>query len=476
MTHTSPRDDLSGASVLSHRDALATIVGEHNVLTGDAVPARHVQDLWGSDRLGHAELVVRPPTALQLADVLAFCNRHGQPVVVQGGMTGLVSGGVPDAAEVVLSTELLDGMDVDVTSQTLVAQAGAILGDAQRLAHKHGLVVPIDLASKDSATLGGCVAQNAGGVNVVRYGMTRRHVLSLEVALPDGRLMTLSTPLVKDNAGMDLKQLFIGSEGLLGVVTAVTLALQPAMPAKAGAFCAVRDVSDALDLLTALQRDMAGSVTAFEVMWAEAYGVLEHTDLRLPLPFGHPLYVLVECEGNDAGENSARLVDCLARLDDRLLDTAIAGTAAELAPLWSARERIPSEVLRMQPLFGFDVSLPAVRLEKALDRMRNEVNALWPAARLLVFGHLGDDNVHIAVATGERNRDRKPEVEDIVYGVVADFGGSISAEHGVGFEKRDYLSYTRSSDEIAIMGQLKRLFDPHGILNRGRMIPWDEEN
>jgi FAD/FMN-containing dehydrogenase len=466
----------SQPSVLAHIDALAGIVGAVNVLHGDNVPARHVQDLWGSDRTGRAELVVRPADGSQVAQVLAYCHHQRQPVVVQGGMTGLVSGAVPYATEVVLSTELLGGLRVDVAGQTLTAGAGVILGDAQRLARRHGFVVPIDLASKDSATLGGCVAQNAGGVNVVRYGMTRRHVRSLEVALADGRLMTLSTPLVKDNAGMDLKQLFIGSEGLLGIVTSVTLALQPALPARAGAFCAVRGVADALALLSALQRETAGAVTAFEVMWSDAYEVLEGTGLRLPLPFGHPLYVLVECEGIDSEENTGRLVDCLSRLEDRLLDTAIAGDATALAPLWAARERIPSEVLRMQPLFGFDVSLPAVLLEEALARMRTRVWALWPAARLLVFGHLGDDNVHIAVATGESDRERKSEVEDIVYGVVADFGGSISAEHGIGFEKREFLSFTRSDNEIAVMHQLKFLFDPYGILNRGRMIPWVEEN
>lgn len=462
--------------VLRHVPGLADIVGAGNVVTGSAVPARHVQDLWGSDRAGRAELVVRPSSAEQVGRVLEYCADRRQPVVVQGGMTGLVSGGVPDASEVVLSTELLRAVTIDPVGQTLTAQAGVVLGDAQRLAAEHGLVVPLDLASKDSATLGGCVAQNAGGVNVVRYGMTRQHVRSLEVALADGRVLTLSTPLVKDNAGMDLKQLFIGSEGLLGVVTSVTLALQPGLPAKAGAFCAVRTVEDALALLTALQRDLAGSVTAFEVMWADAYGVLAATDLRLPLPFGHPIYVLVECEGIDQEANSTAFMRSLDRVGDRLIDTAIATTPAELRPLWAARERIPSEVLRMQPLFGFDVSIAARDLAAALDRMRAELRAAWPDVRLLVFGHLGDDNVHIAVATGERSRDRKPEVENVVYQVVSDCGGSISAEHGIGFEKRDYLAFTRSESEIALMHQLKKMFDPHGILNRGRMIPWREED
>ncbi|NUT94500.1 MAG: FAD-binding oxidoreductase, partial [Saccharothrix sp.] len=201
---------------------LAALVGAEHVLTED-VPARYTQDLWGSDRVGHASVVVRPGTAEEVAAVLKLCDDNDQPVVVQGGMTGLVSGAVPGPEEVVLSTERLTAVSpVDLAGRTVTAGAGATLADVQDLVAQHGLLLPIDLASKGSATIGGCVATNAGGVNVVGFGMTRQHVRSLEVALVDGTVLTLSTPLVKDNAGMDLKQLFIGSEGLLGVVTSAT--------------------------------------------------------------------------------------------------------------------------------------------------------------------------------------------------------------------------------------------------------------
>ncbi|WP_367127818.1 FAD-binding oxidoreductase [Saccharothrix sp. HUAS TT1] len=460
-----------------HQEELTRIVGAAGVLTGDAVPARHVQDLWGSDRVGRAEIVVRPRTAAEVARVLRHCDDHRQPVVVQGGMTGLVSGAVPSADEVVLSTELLDDVEpVDLAGRTVTAGAGATLAAVQDAAAAHGLLLPIDLASKGSATVGGCVATNAGGVNVVGFGMTRQHVRSLEVALVDGRVLTLSTPLVKDNAGLDLKHLFIGSEGILGVVTRATFGLQPGAVTRTGAFCAVADVDSALRLLHALQRELPGAVTAFEVIWDDAYRVLEPTGIRLPLPTGHPLYVLVECRGVDPDGDAERLAGCLARVEDDLLDAAVASSAKELAVFWGARERIPAEILRMQPLFGFDVSVPAGRLADCLRRMRAELTRSWPAVKLLVFGHLGDDNVHIAVVTGETTRDRKPEVEHVVYRLVTDCGGSISAEHGVGFEKRPYLGYTRSADEIELMARLKALLDPHGILNRGRMIPWSEES
>ena len=475
MTTPPPLATAAGRDAAAHADALRQLVGERHVRTGPDLPLRYTQDLWGSDRVGVASVVVRPGSAEEVALVLRYCHEHRQPVVVQGGMTGLVSGGVPAADEVVLSTERLTAIEaLDPAAGTVTAGAGVTLTALQEHAAAHGLVVPIDLASKDAATIGGCVATNAGGVNVVGYGMTRQHVRSLQVALSDGTLLDLSTDLVKDNAGYDLKQLFIGSEGTLGVVTSATLALRPAPRARTGAFCAVADVGAALRLLGALRARMPGSLTAFEVVWADAYAVLEGTGVRLPLPQGHPLYVLVECEiSREDGETA--FMECLDEVSGALLASALASSPADLRSFWEARERIPGEVLRMQPLFGFDVSIPARSLTECLDTMRRQLRTEWPDVRLLVFGHLGDDNVHIAVSTGEKTRERKPEVEHIVYQAVSGYGGSISAEHGIGFEKREYLGYTRSVGEMELMRTLKATLDPRGILNRGRVLPWQTE-
>lgn len=463
------------AQVREHVPALAAIVGQQHVLIGDQVPARAIQDLWGSDRKGVASVLVRPGSADEVALILRHCAQHGQPVVVQGGMTGLVSGAVPGPEELVLSTERLNAIgEIDPAAATVRVGAGVTLSDLQDEAARHGLIVPIDLASKGTATIGGCVATNAGGVNVVGYGMTRQHVRSLQVALADGRLVELSTSLVKDNAGFDLKQLFIGSEGTLGVVTSATIALRQAPRSRTGAFCAVADVTGALELLTAIRAQLPGMLTAFEVIWADAYGLLEGLDLRLPLPIGYPIYVLAEVQGGRPEADADAFLSCLQDVEQVLLDSAVATTAAELAVFWQARERIPGEVLRMQPLFGFDVSVPARALAGCLEQMRAELVERWPQVKLQVFGHLGDDNVHIAVVTGEQTRERKAEVEHIVYGCVSRCSGSISAEHGIGFEKQPYLGYTRSPEEVSLMHSLKALLDPSGILNRGRVLPWGQ--
>ena len=459
---------------LDHVAALTQIVGPDHVLVQPSDP-RYVQDLWGSDRIGVAGVVVRPGTTDEVAQVVAHCHRHGQPLVTQGGMTGLVSAGVPSADELVLSTERLTAVgDVDLTAGTVVCGAGVTLADLERHVDGTGLAVPIQLAPKESATIGGAVATNAGGLNVVAHGMTRQHVRSLTVVLADGTTTVLSTSLMKDNAGYDLKQLFIGSEGTLGVVTEVTLALVTAPRGRQVAFCALRDTDVALRLLSELRLRLPGTLSAFEVVWGEAYDVLTDAEGldEPPLPFGHPVYALLELDLVD--DLALRVV--LDDVGDGVLAVEIAHDEQTADRFWHARGQIPRVILGRQPLFGFDVSVTARSLESVLAQMRAELTTTWPQVQMLVFGHLGDDNVHISVVTGESTRERKPEVERIVYQAVAEHGGSISAEHGIGFEKRDFLGWSRTPEEVALMRLLKHSLDPTGVLNRGRVLPWNERN
>ncbi|MGA8113928.1 MAG: FAD-binding oxidoreductase [Actinocatenispora sp.] len=457
-------------------EALAGIVGAGHVLRGAHIGARHNQDLWGGERIGDARLVVRPGTVAEVSEVLALCDRHAQPVVAQGGMTGLVGGGLPGADEVVVSLERLDTVEeIDPVTRTMTVQAGVTLQTVQDLAAEHGLAFPLDLTPRGSCTIGGCLSTNAGGNRVLLYGMTRDLVLGVEAVLADGTVVDGLHKLPKNNAGYDLKHLFIGSEGTLGLVTRAVLRLRPAPRSQQVAFCGLPSIDAAVTLLHRLQAELPGMVSAFEAMWDSAYAlVLPFRDeLRVPLAGRHPMYVLVECSGSDPDSDSDRFTAALAGCEDLISEAAVGQNPTEVRELWKVRERIPAEALRIHPLFGFDVSLPAGHLAEYVRRCEEDLRVHWPAVDLVVFGHLGDGNVHFAVLTGETTMERKHIVEEIVYGKLADYGGSISAEHGIGFEKRAYLHHSRKPAEIALMRRLKNALDPRGILGPGRVLKED---
>jgi FAD/FMN-containing dehydrogenase len=450
------------------------IVGDEHCLEGPGLDPRYAQDLWGSDRVGDPRLVVRPADTQQVSELLRLCSAHGRPVVPQGGMTGLVSGGVPGADEVVLSLERMNTIEeLDHTTRTMTVQAGCTLAQVQDLAAEHGLMFPLDVAPRASATIGGNVATNAGGLRVLLYGMMRDLVLGVEAVLADGTVIDGLHKLVKNNAGYDLKHLFIGTEGTLGVVTRATLRLSPAPTTRYAAMCGLPGLDAARELLHRLQSGLPGMISAYEAMWDSAYEVLLPLadEMVLPLKGSYPMYVLVECSGVDAERDFERFSAALATSGDIVSESVLARTGQEVGALWAVRERIPKEVLKMQPLFGFDLSLPAARLASYLQEIHEELRSHWAAVRLIVFGHLGDGNVHIAVITGETTRQRKAQVEEIVYRAIARHEGSISAEHGIGFEKLPFLGYSRKPAEIALMRLLKQTLDAGNILNPGRVLP-----
>lgn len=454
-------------------DELVAIVGAPHVLSGADIGPRYTQDLWGGERIGVANLVVRPGTVTEVSEVLQLCDRLGQPLVTQGGMTGLVGGGLPGTDELVLSTERLTAIeDVDPTTRTMTVQAGVTLQAVQDLAAEHDLVFPLDLTSRGSCSIGGCLATNAGGNRVLLYGMTRDLVLGVEAVLADGTVVDGLHKLPKNNAGYDLKHLFIGTEGTLGVLTRAVLRLRPAPKTRQVAFCGVPSFGAAVALLHRLQEQLPGMVSAFEAMWDSAYAlVLPFADqVQIPLTGRYPLYVLVECSGSDPGTDTDRFTAALAGCEELIAESAVGLTPADAAALWKVRERIPAEALRIHPLFGFDVSLPTGHIAEYVGRVEDQLRTHWPDVDLVVFGHLGDGNVHFAVLTGETTMEKKPIVEDIVYGNLAPYGGSISAEHGIGFEKRGYLDRSRTPAEIAVMRRLKQALDPRGILAADRIF------
>lgn len=452
-------------------ERLRAALGDGAVLEGDAARER-AHSRWS--RLGVPRAVIRPASTDEVATVLRLANEADAPVVPWGGLTGLVDGAWADGA-LALSLERMDRIEaIDTVGSTMTVQAGCKLQSACEAAEARDLFLPIDLGARGSATIGGNISTNAGGNRVLRWGMTRESVLGLEAVLADGTVVTSLNSLIKNNAGYDLKHLFIGSEGTLGVVTRAVLRLRPAPRSQNTAFLAVDSFDSLSPLLTLLAGDLGGALSAFEVMWADCYELLTTAPAlgRPPIPHGHAFYVLVETLGADQAEDEARFERVLAQaLEDGLVtDAVIAKSGAERDAMWAIRDDV-SQTARNGPIFAFDVSLRIGDMEAYVDTVRRALRDGWgEAARLVVFGHMGDGNLHLIAGVGARSPEIRHAVETAVYEPLAAIGGSISAEHGIGVQKRDFLGVSRSPPEIALMRRLKAALDPNNILNPGKVL------
>lgn len=455
-------------------DSLVTAFGADCILTGAAVRARATS--WGDPTPLEAQAIARPRTTVEVAALLHRCHAACQPVVTHGGGTNLVSATHTAPQDLVLSLERMAAVvEVDVINQTMTVQAGAPLQHVQEIAAAHGLFFPLDLAARGSATIGGCVAMNAGGVRVLRYGMMRELTLGLEAVLADGTVLTSLNTMLKNNAGYDLKQLFIGSEGTLGVVTQAVLRLFPAPRTYATALLAMDEFQQVTALLPLLQRDLGGALASFEVMWKDYYRLTTTPPAlsRPPLAQEYAYYVLVEALGGNEHHDRQRFEAALDHAAHKgLFDNAvIARTAQQRADLWRIRE--DSEQIERQHhlTFGYDISLPIDEIEEYVEDVRSGVEWYFgKQARCWVYGHLGDGNLHINVWGPQLQPEDADRVAQIVYRPLSALGGSISAEHGIGLDKKEYLSLCRTPQEIATMRLLKRTLDPHNILNPGKIF------
>jgi FAD/FMN-containing dehydrogenase len=453
---------------------LRALLGDEAVLTGAAVSGRATS--WIDPSPLQARAVVRPRNTAQVAAVLRLCHAARQPVVTYGGGTNLVEATHSGPGDLVLALEQMAAVEaVDAAGHTLTAQAGAPLQRVQEAAEGAGLFFPLDLAARGSATVGGCAAMNAGGVRVLRYGVMRELVLGLEAVLPDGTIIGAMNRMLKNNAGFDLKQLFIGSEGTLGVITRLVLRLYPAPASTETALMAVAHFEQVVQLLNLLQRELGGTLASFEVMWPEYYR-LTTTPPALstpPLSHGDRYYVLAEAQGTDARRDKANFAAALEHAFDAglLADAVVAGSAQQRAALWHVRE--DSEQIERQHhlTFGFDVSLPVAEMEAYVAAVRHGLAMqLGDDAACWVYGHLADGNLHINVWSPRLRQEDRRSVEEVVYRPLGRAGGSISAEHGIGLEKKRYLHWSRSDAEVTLMRQLKRTLDPHNILNPGKVF------
>jgi len=460
---------------------LKAIVGETNVLTSDADVASYVID-WRGRFQGKARAVVRPASTAEVAAVVNCCAEHGIRIVPQGGNTGLCGGATPrdDGSEVVLSMSRMNRMRaLDVENATLTVEAGMPLARVQQIADDAGLLFPLSLGSEGSCTIGGNLATNAGGTAVLRYGNARELVLGLEVVLADGRVWNGLKGLRKDNTGYDVKQIFLGSEGTLGIITAAVLKLFPRPRASATAFAALSGVDAAVALLDPLRRALGDRLTGFELISADCIALTRAHFPALPDPLpGESWYALVQADdAAQESELSAQLEAALAAAVERGIarDATIARSAAQASDLWALREHI-TEAQRLEgPNIKHDISLPVSCIPAFLREARAELDAALPGVRYVTFGHLGDGNLHYnlsapAGTTASAFLAETARANRIVYDLVARFGGSFSAEHGIGQMKRDELARYKPGVEVELMQRIKRAVDPLGVLNPGKVV------
>ncbi len=445
-------------------DRLREVVGPQHVLVDPDLRAPYETD-WTRRFTGEARCVVRPASTAEVSAVVRACAEAGVAVTVQGGNTGLVGAAVPAGGEVLLSLGRLTGLeDVDVLEGQVTAGAGVTLEKLQQHARPHGLDVGVDLAARSAATVGGLVATNAGGLRVVRYGSMREQLTGIEAVLADGSVVSRLVGLAKDNTGYDLTQLLAGSEGTLAVITKVRLRLVPRLPARAVALVAVDGVAGALEVLAAARAGLA-SLSAAELFLAEGLELVRaHGRLAAPFAEAHPAYVTLECAART--DPTDELLEVLGGCE-AVLDATVASDVTGVAKLWAYRETHTEAISAAGVPVKLDVSVPLRELAGLVADLPGTVAKAAPGARVFIFGHLGEGNLHVNVLdAGEHAED----VSDAVLRLVAERRGSISSEHGVGRAKARWLTLSRSETEIAAMRRIKTALDPAGTLNPGVLL------
>ncbi len=450
---------------------LTSIVGDKGILTGDSLAGRSAGIWTGGDF--KAQALVRPASTEEVSQVLKACNEAGQSIVPVGGTTGLVEGHETGPGDIALSLERMTAIeDLDTQSRTMTVQAGVILQTVQEKAAEAGLMFALDLGARASCTIGGNIATNAGGIRVIRYGMMRDLVLGLEAVLADGTVVSSMRGLIKDNTGYDLRQLFVGSEGTLGIVTRAVLRLYEAPLGIETALLAVPSWDSVMGLLRYFDRELAGGLVAFEVLWRDYYelNTSSYSDVDSPLTEQAPFYVVMEVFVSDVEKGREELEERLAgRIEaGDVVDGVIAKSEAERQEIWQIRENFEPEQRKYARGFYYDVSLKIEDMDDYVEKVRDDLTGQFSGAELFSMGHIGDGNIHFSVVNVDQ--DSHEDVDSIVYSPLKDLNGSVSAEHGIGLEKKAYLNIARSEAEIELMRRIKRMMDPNNILNPGKLI------
>jgi len=482
-SESAPRPSSAPSDLARILDRIKAACDDESVVSIDPSDLEQFGRDWTRVHSAHPSAIAFPRTTDHVSKIIAICNEENLPIVPSGGRTGLAGGAVAVRGELVLSLSRMRSMgEVDRLGATVRVQAGAVTEAVHAHCAPFGLTWPVDFASKGSSTIGGNIATNAGGVKVIRYGLTRQWVLGLQVVTATGTVIELGGALEKNNTGPDLRQWFIGSEGTLGIVTEATLKLTRLPPPASVLLLGASSVADVLALFKEA-RQAPFTLAAYEFFSAQCLArVLSHRRLRAPLDAHHNYYVLIEAEGDGSSEaDAARLAKTVEEWTMHLFEAGLAsdGTIAQhnaqARDLWSLREGISESLSATGLPHKNDIALPIAALEAFCADLESVFARRYPDWEVCLFGHVGDGNLHINVMKpNDMSRDeffsKTSEADRDLFELVKRHHGSISAEHGIGLLKKDYLSYSRSPEEIALMRQLKHALDPKNILNPGKIF------
>ena len=455
-------------------DEFIGLLGKEKVLQGENVSER-APHIWRPSEKICAKAILLPSSTEEVTKIASICTRHNQPMVVQGGLTNLVRSTETTDDDVIISTERLNNiLEVDTINRTMTVEAGAILQDIQEAAEEHELFFPLNFGAKGSCRIGGCVSTNAGGLRVLKYGMTRNQVLGLEAVMADGTVLSSMHKMMKNNTGYDLKHLIIGAEGTLAIVTKVLLRLYELPSSRDSGFVAFDRFEKVLQFLKKADKHLAGNLTAYEIFWNDVYQALTREDAPSspPLASDYPYYVLFESRGGhpekDRATFEALLSDALE--EEIIVDGAMAHTNADHEWFWNIREDVGVLLSLFPYRQDFDISLPIDQAEVYVSRVKTQLKDQLGIDQCYVFGHLGDGNLHLIVGKQDMSQPLIDDINRIVYEPLSEFNGSVSAEHGIGLDKMEFLPMCRSESELKAMKAIKMAWDPLNILNRGKVF------
>lgn len=448
---------------------LQALLAPQQIRQDTAIDVSYQKD-WSKCEAVMPQALLLPENVEQVAGILKICAKYHQPVVPQGGRTGLAGGARPSVSDICLSLEKLNGVEeIDTKANTLTVLAGTTLQSVQDEALAADRYFPMDFGARGSCQIGGAIATNAGGNNVIHYGMMRDLVLGLEVVTASGEILNLQNKMLKNNAGYDLKQLFIGSEGTLGIITKATLKLTATPGDAQTALCALASYDDGVKLLHLLQADLNQNIHSYEMMWQDFYTMSCGWSCpdNPPIENQYPIYVLVEAKGVTEDVFQSALEKAFEV--ELIQDAVVASSLRERQQLWSIREATAEFPVKLSPI-NFDISLPIGSIDAFVNECRQLLLDRWPNAFIVNFGHIGDSNLHLTLDANSDANMSEEEVDKIVYQCVETYSGSISAEHGVGTLKRDFLHHSVSPQALTMMKQLKQALDPLNILNPSKVI------